>query len=92
MMSPWHDLPSPEGFSFLFFNIQSETSYKKIQKSKSLYDQLYKLSDQVFFETRHILQQISLNLDTFGRNEGNFGEKKITLNPGFVIGGLYLLC
>ena len=45
-----------------------------------------------FFETRHILQQISLNLDTFGRNEGNFGEKKITLNPGFVIGGLYLLC
>ena len=44
---------------------------------------------RVFFETRHILQQISLNLDTFGRNEGNFGEKKIILNPSFVNGGLY---
>ena len=48
-----------------------------------------------FIETRLILQQISLNLDLFGRNEGNFKEKKILfqgmLNSKFVNGGLHLL-
>ena len=29
-----------------------------------------------FIETRLILQQISLNLDLFDRNEGDFKEKK----------------
>ena len=94
VISPWCDLSNPESFSFLFFNVQSETSYKKFQKSKSLYDQLllYKLPDQGFFEIRHVLQQISLNLDTFGRNEGNFGEKKSMLIHSYVNGGLYLPC
>ena len=50
---------------------------------------------RVFFETRHILQQISLNLDTFGRNEGNFRGKNIifqyVLNLSFVTGIQYIL-
>ena len=45
-----------------------------------------------FFLRPDIFCNKCLSLDTFGRNEGNFGEKKITLNPSFVIGGLYLLC
>ena len=50
-----------------------------------------------FIETRLILQQISLNLDLFGRNEGNFKEKKKKilfqgmLSSKFVNGGLHLL-
>ena len=51
-----------------------------------------------FIETRLILQQISLNLDLFGRNEGNFKQKKKKkilfqgmLSSKFVNGGLHLL-
>ena len=79
MISPWHDLPGPESFSFLFLTFSLRILIKNFRKGKA-YMINYSYIDyqtRVFFETRHILQQIGLNLDTFGRNEGNFGEKKV---------------
>ena len=55
--------------------VQSETPYKNFNKTESLHDQLYKSPDQVL-RPDIFCKLISLNLIIFGRNEGNFGEKK----------------
>ena len=56
--------------------VQSETPYKNFNKTESLHDQLYKSPDQVL-RPDIFCKLISLNLIIFGRNEGNFGKKKM---------------
>ena len=56
--------------------VQSETPYKNFNKTESLHDQLYNSPDQVL-RPDIFCKLISLNLIIFGRNEGNFGKKKM---------------
>lgn len=63
-------------FFFLKFSLRLLIKVSTMQKILINYS--YLNIRPSFFEIRLILQQISLNLNICGRNEGNFRDKKIT--------------